>query len=285
MKRILLPTDFSVNAYNAMRYALQLYKDTQCLFYILHTYTPATVTSGSMMDSYSALGLQEIEKENAERNLSETKDELKKEFRNDKHSFKTIASFNLLIPEMKEVVAENNIELIIMGTKGATGAKEIFLGTHTMYTIKKMKSPVIVVPSGFEYEKPVEILFPTDFKVKKSNRYLTLIRDLCETHNSRLHILNAYYNKPLEEEQKRVKVFLDAFFMSNAHLFHIAEDEGLIEAIETFEMSKRVNFLIMIHNKHTLFENLLFRPIINQMVYHTNVPFLVIPSEDRIESL
>jgi hypothetical protein len=52
MKRILLPTYFSENAYNAIFYAVQLNKDIKCKFYILHTYTPASISAGSMVDNY-----------------------------------------------------------------------------------------------------------------------------------------------------------------------------------------------------------------------------------------
>ena len=40
MKKILLPTDFSENALNAIHYALHLFKDESCAFFILNTYTP-----------------------------------------------------------------------------------------------------------------------------------------------------------------------------------------------------------------------------------------------------
>ena len=154
-----------------------------------------------------------------------------------------------------------------------------------MYAIKKIICPVIAVPSGFKYQKPKEILFPTDYKLKKANRYLALVREICQEHMSRLHFLNAYYHIPLNEKQKRIKVFLDAFFIDKAHLFHVGEDQDLIEIIKAFEIKNKINFLVMVHNKHSFFENILFRPVINKLVYHTNVPFLVIPSEERIQNI
>ncbi len=281
MKRILLPTDFSENAYNAIAYAVQLYRDVECEFYILHAYTPANISSGSMIDHHSALGLQDIIKETADRKLKEIDDRLQTEFNNANHTFITRASFNLLIIEINDVIKAYNIDLVIMGTKGATGAKEIFLGTNTMSAIKKLKFPVIAVPSDFRYEKPREILFPTDYKFSKSNPYLSLLKELCEEHKSRLHVLNAHCN-PLEKEQKQVEAFLDDFFVDTAHLFHVTEAQELVEAIEAFETKNRVNFLVMMYHKHNFFENLLFKPVVNQMVYHTNVPFLVLPSEEQI---
>jgi len=280
MKRVLLPTDFSDNAYNAINYAVQLYKNEECNFYLLHTYTPIAYNVGMMTDSYSALQMEEITRKNAITALEQIEDKIKKEFKNPKHTFTHIASFNLLVSEIKEVVEEYNIDLIIMGTQGATGAKEIFLGTHTMYTIKKVKCPIIAVPSGFHYESPKEILFATDYKFSKTNKHIKLIKNICDNHVSRLNILNVYYGIPLEEKQKMVKTFLDEYFNENAHLFHIAEGMDIPEAVATFQIKNKINFLIMMHNKHSFFENLLFKPVINEIAFHTNIPFLVIPSED-----
>lgn len=281
MKKILVPTDFSDNAYNAIQYAMKLFEKETCTFYLLNTFTPAAYNIGTMADSYSALRLQEIVKENSENELARIEKSIKKEFNNPKHSFKKIASFNLLVMEILDIIETHDIDLIVMGTQGATGAKEVFLGTHTTFTIKKVKCPVIAVPSGFTYETPKEILFPTDFRLSTSNRYLKLIKDICDSHVARLHILNAYY-EPLDEEQNKVKDFLDQYFKGNAHLFHLAEDTDVLGAIETFQVKHKINFLIMIHNKHSFFENMLFKPVVNQVAYHTNIPFLVIPSEQRM---
>lgn len=281
MKRILLPTDFSENAYNAIKYAVQLYKNEVCEFHLLHTYTPVIVSAGSMLDSYSALTLQKVAQDNAQRRLDELEVKISREFPNNNHSFSCLASFNMLIGEMRNVIEEQTIDHVIMGTQGATGAKEVFLGTHTMYAIKKMKCPVLAVPANFTYEPPKEVLFPTDYKLNKTNKYLSMIRELCDTHISRLHILNAYYGTPLTETQLDIKAFLDAYFIDNAHLFHITEGTDVLGAVEQFQIKAKINLIVMIHNKHNFLENMLFKPVINQVVYHTNVPFLVIPSVER----
>ncbi len=281
MKRILLPTDFSKNAYNAIRYALELFKNDSCEFYILHTYSPPMVSAGSMMDSYSALAMLDVAKDIAQKGLDGLEDRISKDFPNNNHKFTFVASFNMLIGEMKNIVKEEGIDLIIMGTQGATGAKEIFLGTQTMFAIKKMKCPVLAVPANFEYEAPKEILFPTDYKLDKTNKYLTMLREFCDHNISRLHILNAYYGTPLSKAQIEIKAFLDAYFIDNAHLFHIAEKTDVLGAVAEFQKKSKINLIVMIHNKHNFFENMLFKSVINQVVYHTNVPFLVIPSVER----
>lgn len=67
MKRILLPTDFSENAANAISYAVRLFKDEECIFYLLNTYTPAAYHTGMMVDSYSALQLEDITRQNSKK--------------------------------------------------------------------------------------------------------------------------------------------------------------------------------------------------------------------------
>jgi nucleotide-binding universal stress UspA family protein len=282
MKKILVPTDFSDNAYNAIQYAMRLFEKERCTFYLLNTFTPAAYNVGTMADSYSALRLQEIVRANSEESLHRVEKQIKKEFNNPNHRFEKIASFNLLVMEIIDLVETQGIDLIVMGTQGATGAKEVFLGTHTAFTIKKVKCPVIAVPSGFHYEAPKEILFPTDYHLSHTNKYLALIKEICDAHVSRLNILNAYYGEPLNDEQNKTRDFLDHYFEGNAHLFHIAENTDVLGAIENFQVRHKINFLIMIHNKHSFFENMLFKPVINQVAYHTNIPFLVIPSEERM---
>lgn len=281
MKRILLPTDFSDNADNAISYAVQLYKDVKCKFFLIHSYTPLVTNTGSMLDTYSPPAIQNIEKETAEQKLKETENFFKKKFKNENHSFISMASFNLLIPHMKEVIKEMKIDLVIMGTKGATGAKEIFIGTNTMKAIKKLNFPIIAVPAEFKYIKPTQVLLPTDYRFQKSNKYFSFIRELCEANNSRLHILYVYNSVPLEKKQQKMEAFLDVFFIDTLRLFHVAEKQDLVDAIETYEIKYKINLLIMLYNKHNFLENLLFKPVVNEMVYRTNVPFLVIPSKKQ----
>ncbi len=284
MKNILLPTDFSKNALNAIEYAVQLFKDEECTFHLLHTFTPVAYNVATLEDSYSTMMIEEVTRKNSEKGLLEIEKKLKEKFDNPKHIFQIFASFNLLVNEIKAVVKERHIDLIVMGTKGATGAKEVFLGTNTMYTIKKVNCAVIAVPEEFTYEDPKEILFPTNFKFSMENKFLKLLKSICSNHISRLNILNIYFGEPLSTSQQKVKEQFEEYFKANAHLFHSAEYVDLMEAVVQFQIKHKANFLVMIQNKHTFFENLLFKPVIKQMVYHTNVPFLVIPPVETIPS-
>lgn len=284
MKNVLLPTDFSENASNAIEYAVQLFEGEDCTFHLLNTFTPIAYNTGTFHEGYSTLMLEEVTRKNSESGLLEIDEKLKTKFKNPRHTFKRLASFNLLTDEIMAVVKERKIDLIVMGTKGATGAKEVFMGTNTMFTIKKADCAVVAVPEGFSFTEPKKILFPTDFKFSMENENLNLLKSICTGHETELNILNIYFGEPLNADQEKLKNEFGEFFKNNAHIFHTTEYVDLVEAVEQFRIKQKINFLVMIQNKHSFFENLMFEPIIKQMVYHTNVPFMVIPSVELMKS-
>lgn len=282
MKKILLPTDFSENAFNAIRYALRLYENETCTFYLLNTYTPISYHDQYLLENQQMYQLEDISRENSEKGLEIIIEKIKEEFQNPRHHFIHRSAFNTLIDEALQVVDNEGIDLIVMGTKGATGAKEIFMGTHTMYMIKKAKCPVIAVPEEYAYITPKEILFPTDYNLNTDNTALSFIKEISTNHQTKLTMLYAYYGLSLSDYQEETKVFLDEYFKENTHTFHITDGMDVIEAIEDYQKKNPIHLLAMIHNKHSFFDNLLFKPVVNQIVYHTNVPFLVIPSMERM---
>jgi nucleotide-binding universal stress UspA family protein len=283
MKNILLPTDFSDNAYNAIEYAVQLFKNEDCTFHLLNTYTPISYSMATLGSGFDTMMMAEVTRNNSENGLLEIEKKLKEKFNNPKHTFQRQSSFNLLVNEIETLIETRNIDLIVMGTKGATGAQEIFLGTNTVFTIKKAKCAVIAVPQGYIYKEPKDVLFPTDFKFAIENKYLTILRAICEEHKSVFRVLNVYLGRPLEAAQQNTKEKLEGFFEHIPYIFHEEENMDITDAVEEFQIKHKIDFLVMIKNKHSIFENLLFKPVVNQMVYHTNVPFMVIPSMELLK--
>jgi len=279
MKRILLPTDFSENSWNAIKYALQLFKDQKCSFTLLHTYSPVVYQVEFMQASSAQLQVMEVVKETAKKNLDEFHQRIISEFKNQKHTFSQVASFNTLTEEIDELYQGNIMDMIVMGTKGATGLKEVLFGSNTVHTLKRVKCPVLAIPSNFLFEKPLEILFPSDYEIDFQERHIQPIKDIATLYHARINILNVSYGYDLSEQQEHNKQKLDMYFKHIAHLFHSVSNQDVQEAITKFQLKARINLLVMINNKHSFFENLFFKSSINQIGFHLNIPFLVIPSK------
>ena len=279
MKKILIPTDFSENSWNAIKYTLQLFKDETCSFHLLNTYTPIIFQYGDANASMPQFSLIDTMRNVSEDNLKKFTERIQQQFNNPKHSFSSSSAFNTLPIEINELYNENVIDIIAMGTKGASGVKEVLFGSNTIHVLKNAKCPVLAIPSEFSFEAPHEILFPSDYGINFQKKHVQPIIDIATMYHSRVNILNVRYEENLSEQQERNSEKLAVFFKHIAHLFHNIKNQSITGSIADFQLKTRINLLVMINNKHSFFENLFFKSTINQIGFHLNIPFLVIPSK------
>ena len=181
---IILPTDFSDNAFSAALYALKLYNNEQCTFYLLNTWM---FTNSGSRTYITSTYLDRLQEETSQK-LEEHKVLLEEKSNKANHEFRTIFSKEPLVNTIKKAIKDQDINLIIMGTKGATGAKEFLFGSNTVNIINKVKNcPILVVPDGYEFITPKKIAFPTDY-----NRFygeeLVYIKQLSKLYNSKITI-------------------------------------------------------------------------------------------------
>ncbi len=281
MKRVLIPTDFSENAWNALKYAVHLFKDAACKFYLLNTYTPVIYHLDYVDINPAQFMLEDPVRENSEMCLKELKSKIQNEIKNPEHEFECKAAFNTLIHEIKDSVSDLNIDLIVMGTKGATGAREILFGSNTVHVFKGVSCPVLAVPESFEFEKPMALLFPTDYMVEFTREQIQPILDIAKLHHSQINIMHVFYGEELTEVQERNKETLTSYFEGLSLQVHDVSNKIIGEAISDFQIRFPITMLVMANNKHSFFENLFFRSRINQIGFHLNIPFLVVPTKDK----
>ena len=282
MKHILLPTDFSDNSWNAIKYAIKLFKEETCIFHVLNTYTPIIYNVEYVLGYPAQFGLGDVIRTNSQENLKELVARIAKEFPNNpKHKFETLARFDTLISGIKEFMVKHTTHVIVMGTKGATGAKEILFGSNTVHVFKEITCPIIAIPSGFEYENPHEVLFPTDLEVDYKETQLSLLKEIADSHHSRINVMHVSTGYDLTAAQITNKLELESLFKNLSFLFHELKSIDIRDAINQFQIKAKINLLVMINNKHSFFENLFFQSKLNQIGFHLNIPFLVLPSNQK----
>ena len=279
MKKILLPTDFSENSWNAIKYALQLFKDQECNFVLLNTYTPIIYQVEFMQSSSAQLGIIDTMKKVSQNGLDELQEKINSEFNNPKHTFSQISAFNSLTYEIDDLYSNNIMDIIIMGTQGASGVAGVLFGSNTIHVIKNSKCPVMAIPSDFSFETPHEILFPTDYEIEYQEAHLKPIIEIAQKHISRVNILHVFIGNGLTSAQEKNKSILETSMKKVAHLFHDVKNQNVPEAITNFQLRARINLLIMINNKRSFFENLFFKSTIIQRGFNLNIPLMVIPSK------
>ena len=202
MKNILLPTDFSHNSRNAAAYALQFFRDTPCTFHLLHV-IPVGKLSATYLTPSPAIQAK----------FDELLNWLHSIRTNPKHRFTIAFKANFLIEAVRAQILEKNIDLILMGTKGATNQEGVVIGRNTSDVMMKVKCPILAISENAVYKKPEEILFPTDYKIPYEGKMLNTLYDVVKSSRASVKVLELFAT---EEEptpdQETNKQLLQSFF-------------------------------------------------------------------------
>ncbi len=276
MKNILIPTDFSENSWNAIVYGLEYFKNANCTFFLLNVALYTLPVNGDAPISAS-LEIQETLIKAAKAELKTIENKINTLYPNKKHTFHTISSYNFFIEAVKTLVKEKKIDLIIMGTKGASGLTEMIIGSNTADLITQVKCPVLIVPENATYSTPKEIAFPTDYNIYYNPDILIQIIDLANEHASAIRILHvAKKGEELTAFQKENKELLHNIFTNEQHSFHLVTNKKVALGIQCFIESRDIDMVVMIAKNINLFQRILFKPTVEDISYHTKIPFLVL---------
>lgn len=277
MKNILLPTDFSENSWNSIKYALKLFREEPCNFYILNSYRLPVYTNNEFIVVNTNESLEQNLSDACNEKMDALFEKIEKKYKNPKHSFRRIVEYNFFIDAVKEVVKKNDIDLIIMGTKGATGAKEIFIGTNTGDVINNVKKPILVIPENVAFNEPKEIAFPSDFKVPYKKNVLKTLLNIAKLHKSVLRIVHIKMDKnEISNEQLANKKYVEEFFNTIETSFHTLHNLMLEDALNCFTHSRDIDMIAMVPKNLNFFQKLFFKPKVEEISYHTRIPLLVL---------
>ena len=277
MKHILIPTDFSDNAWNALVYGISFFKKTHCTFHIVHINAINTNSSGEAAMYVSPDLLEKTILAESREKLKVLIKKVEKLPLNTKHYFKTQAIYGFLTDQLKDQVKEKNIELIIMGTKGSSGLKAVSIGSNTGNVITKVPCTIMAVPESATYESVKEIGFPSDLNLAYEIKVLDTIKDIILLKNSSLRLLYiSSKGEELNTNQIKIKNLLLDYFKETECTFHEVTGKKIDESVQCFTESRNLDMLIMVAKNLNFLESILFRPTVERISYHTKVPFLVI---------
>ena len=178
--------------------------------------------------------------------------------------------------EVKDFSEKNNIDLIIMGTTGASGIQEVLVGSNASSVVAKSQIPVLVIPPSSTYHELKQIVYSSDYNEPEFPAVSRLIyfAELYDANISVLHVKN--------EADK----FFDSannFFVRNKHnisyekIKMVKLPEGdVMDKINEFVMTEHADMLVMAKHNRTFFDRIFLRSISKHMTYHTKIPLLVL---------
>lgn len=230
MKNILVPTDFSAQAENALRVAAQLAKKYDCEIHLLHV-LEIPLHEVDALSSYNNLPEAVYFMKLAHKQFEELKN---KPYLKDLILHEHV-EFHEIFKGVFHVCKKQNIDLVIMGSNGATGFKEMLIGSNTEKIVRTSETPVLVIKNEHKKFKVKDFVFASDFKDESKTPYKKAIK-FAEVLGTKIHLLMV--NTPTkfvtsEKANSRMEKFANAFDFNN-YTLNIYNDTSIEKGIMNF---------------------------------------------------
>jgi nucleotide-binding universal stress UspA family protein len=277
MKKILVPTDFSEQAENALKVAAQLARKFEAEIYLLHLIELPADMVNPVGDTRSndlpeALFFMKMAKKKFD-------DLLSRPYLKGLQVHDTVEinkAFNGII----DISKKHGCDFIVMGSQGATGLKEMFIGSNTEKVVRTSEIPVLVVKNEHPAFKIENFIFATNLESTGRQTLQKVIR-LAETFKARLHLV--YVNTANEfvttdDCDKKLIKYMEGVDFNN-YEFHVFNDDSVEQGILNFARKAKVDVIgIATHGRKGL-SHFFNGSISEDLVNHANSPVMTFKLE------
>ena len=180
MKKILIPTDFSKTAHQAMDYALELFQNEKVEYLLLNAFH---VEPGPGHDSFEVEKAKHQEKLNLEEQFFQGKV-------NEQSSVEAILWLGKINYLPEDLLRDNDVDLVIMGTEGLNEIEKYIGKSNAGEFVSHVEVDTLVVPYCNKYSSPQNILFTTNFKNEKKEGTLSLLKEFVDKFDANLFVLH-----------------------------------------------------------------------------------------------
>lgn len=271
INNILVPTDFSEVANNAVKYATDLAQKCEAKVHIFHAKQVPIADPVFPAEAYQMF-VDEIAKSEKE-GFEKLKQQL-----GDVHGVELTfhSTTGFVADEVNAYATEHQIDLIVMGTKGASGIAEVLIGTNAASVIGKSEVPVLVIPPNYHYKPIHHIIYATDYSEPEFPAVSRMMY-FAELYDARVTILHAKteFDNYFNSENNFFARNLEHFSYPKLALINLNNHDALA-AIEDWVNTQHADFVVMAKHHRSFFDRLFHRSLSKQMAYHTKVPLLVL---------
>lgn len=253
MKNILLLTDFSSNANNAIQYAIQFFQEDDCLFYLIHIHKSGTFIIDDLLLSTGGTVYDSIVK-GPKQKLETLAEALKEQYKNEKHQFDTIIDFDNFTDAIKQSIQLKSIDLVVLGTNGATGAKEVVFGSNAINVIRKIDCPALIVPENYKYAAIENVLLPLDDNDTLKTSYFKKLLQLVKRKNAFIHFLRVTKTEaPFSEDNTVISEHLKE---NSKYCYNRINEIPLHYAVDCYLQIHAIDMTFLLVQKEGLFKRL-----------------------------
>lgn len=278
MKKILVPTDFSVNADKALYIAAEIAANANATLEILHVNTSAAYTP--LMPEYAIAddGFDDYA-ESVSSDLHALKRVLVSQPKFANLTVESRVEDGFLHTTMNRIAQDDNCDLLVMGTKGATGATEFFVGSNTEKVIRTTACPVLVVPQNTKDFNIRTVVLATTLRPDQYSAFETLVE---WQKNNLFDVKVLYLNNPggfanMEAIYTALNEFCTRSGLINAELFTATNTFNEERTILSFADEHAADMIAMATHQRRGISHMMFGSLTEDTANHSDIPVLCIP--------
>jgi len=266
--KLLVPTDFSKPSKTALLYAIHMAKKLQGEIIIL--WFNSIQSSKKTLSKWKKLeaDMIAIAQEDAKHLVEEVRAEVKGNLSFTYH-FTSGSSF----AESVDVYAvKNEVDMIVMGTKGASGVKKLIMGSHAASMIDHSRIPVLVIPEKASFKTLKKIVYASD--LYEWEQEIRTIAALAAIYKASVHVLHI---SPATSKNKIDKNLLPEMIKTAGYqkiIYHDIKSDNVAKAIDDYILANDADMLAMFTHKLDTYEKLFGRSVTRQLAFHAHVPLL-----------
>jgi nucleotide-binding universal stress UspA family protein len=279
IKNILTPTDFSATAHLAIEHSAFMARLSKATLHLLHVIKISEFTY--TINNPAAIGndIKDIENFSLQK-LNEIAEQLCIKYG---ISVNTLISKGNPAEEIEIAVTNYNIDIVIMGTHGASGFNEYFIGSNAHKTIKKCHCPVLTVQVDSKKIGFHDIVLPienTHHSLEKVNKTI----DFAKLYASKIHLLGVHH-KIEGATEKQFELMLENVetVISHAGLSYdrtIVKGDNLAEQTLKYATKNNADLIVVLTDHESELNDSLLGALAKQMVNHSKIPVLSIKPKE-----
>jgi len=279
MIRILVPTDFSPTAERAFRFAAELASKTKGTIILFHINEKEEVP---YFDSQEQR--QEYQQQLETRQLKRLQRLKKKVVSREMNVIvSTDVSQRPVVKKILFFAKQHQIELIVMGTQGASGLIKTVIGSVTSRIIEKSKIPVLVVPEKYEWKDPKEFVFATNYDCE-DRPALSFTLAVAKVFSADVTVLHIQDVEKIEKDTahcfSNYAYFLQRTFNDSHIKFKELKSVHIKDSLENLRDTIPFDIMVMVRRNKKFLEKIFLKSFTKNMACTTKLPLLVVPEED-----
>ncbi len=263
---------------NAIRFSMDLMRGEACRFYFLNVQKASSFISDDMMVVSSSATIYKTIINAAKKSIDNIISAINTDYPCENFECYSIVDYDNFIDAINQIIIREHIDLIIMGTKGATGLTKTLFGSNTVRVIQRCTAPVLVIPDNCKYTNLNKIVFTTNNLPLLSHNELEPLKEFIDNYNAKLKILHVADEHHLAQNQTTNKVFFETHFVNAMHDFVDSNSQDIFHAIQDYLKNNDIKLLAMMSKKHSFIERLFTEHLVETLAFQIDIPFLVMHS-------